>query len=284
MVDASAYLQRLTQVPPLPEMQGLLTAVQNDDVSVPELATLIEAVPALSARIVGIANSAFYGVSPPVNSVKQAIIRVLGLELVKQLTIGLANTASFRPELCPGFQPKRYWSSALLGAMIARRLALLVGASLGVNPDTAYLCGLLRNLGLVALAYVAPDEMNQVFSEAEVRRGASLRETERALVGIDHRMAGASLAVHLGLPEDVTTAIQHQSASDYRGPHWQLCLLVCVSAVLAESALRGDDSPPPPMDSVSALGVEQEQLNELAEAAAQEAQSVLDLSELFLAR
>ncbi len=170
----------------------------------------MEQSPSVAGRVLGLAGSAFFARGKPVRSLRDAVVRVLGLELVRNIVLGIAVTGSFEPRRVPGFDGLRYWSSALRTAALARTLAAqlsdrLVGRfdTTEYGPDSAYLGGLLHNLGLLALIEVAPEAMEEVFARAAERDDRSVTRAEQALLEIDHFEVGALLAVRWSLPPAV---------------------------------------------------------------------------------
>ena len=79
--------------------------------------------PPLAARIVGLSGSAYFGSAASVRSVSDAIIRVLGLRLVKNLALGILLSGTFDAGRCKHFSTDLYWGSALLTAGLSRCLA-----------------------------------------------------------------------------------------------------------------------------------------------------------------
>ena len=281
-VDAYTHIQRLEQIPLLAEMQALLEAVNDEEVDVNELAKLVETSPGVAARVVGIANSAYYGSGTTVASVAEAIIRVLGLKTVRKLVIGLAASATFQPENCPGFDTEQYWSSALLTAYLARRLAGVVAVEPAPDPDNAYLCGLLHNVGLIALVHVSANEMAQVFLLASKYPQKPLPEIESEILGVNHYEAGALLATRWGLPEEVQTAIAHQETLEYHEQHWPLCRLIGLCAHWTRQCLSGVEDPSLEADTIMSLQMDIDDMQARVAAAYDEVQSILDLAKLFV--
>ena len=115
-------ISQISRIKPLTEMKALLDAASDEDIAIGNLAQLIESVPVVAARVLAMAGSAYYGSIEAPRSVTDAIVRVLGMTQVRLLVVGFAANAAFKPEKCPGFDPERYWSSALLTAYLCRRL------------------------------------------------------------------------------------------------------------------------------------------------------------------
>ncbi len=278
--DVEQLVAKLKEVPPLSEMQAMLQAVSDDDVDFKELARIIESSPQIAARIIKVANSAYYGTASAVNSVEDAIIRVLGLDVVRSLVIGLAASSTFRAEKCPGFDAQRYWGSALLTANLGRKIARIADCAQAPDPENVYMCGLLHNIGLIALAHVAPSQMAEVFAAAAQEPERPLHDIETRILRIDHRHAGALLTAQWGMPEQLQTVVEHYHIADYEGPKWATCRLVRNCSDWARQCLAGTAQPGMgPLD--DRLGVDIADLNAVIDAAHQEAKSILDLAGMF---
>ncbi len=200
--DIHRAVHRLQELPPLPRNeQHLLAVLSDDDLAINGLVQLMEECPTIAARIMGLAGSAFFAQPIPVRSISDVIIRVLGLKLVKSLIMAISGAGAFKADNCPLFVQEKFWYSSLLTATLASYLAPSVDAENKLSPDQAYLCGLLHNLGTLALVHVAPTEMNHVFSTAVKYPHRSLIEIETEILGIHHGQAGALLALKWHLPE-----------------------------------------------------------------------------------
>lgn len=196
-------------LPPLPASAARLLLLATDpDVDIDDLAETIEQDPPLSAKLLGIANSAFYSPRIPVLSVKDAIVRVLGLRMVANLAFGLALSGGLDTSACPRFDLTRYWLVALGTADLASGLAR--AATLPGKPDdaAAYLVGLLHNIGELLLVYLRPQEMDRLLADAAAQPEADPVELERARFGTDRWTAGALLMRHWQLPDVVAESIE----------------------------------------------------------------------------
>lgn len=281
MSDVEPLVRRLKEIPPLAEMQSMLQAVSDDNVDFQELAKVIESSPPIAARIIKVANSAYYGLPTRAHSVKDAIIRVLGLDLVRSLVVGLAASSTFRTDKCPSFDTHQYWCSALLTAHLARRLARVIGIEGAPDPEDAYLNGLLHNIGVIALAHVAPAEMDEVFTVAKREPERRLHEVETQIIGLDHWQAGVLIATQWEMPDTLRTAIGYYASVDYRGPEWPACMLTRICAEWARQSLAGAAQTQIDTAAVDELKMDAGDLNAVIDSAHQEVQSIIDLAKMF---
>lgn len=255
-----ARVQELLLLPPLPAVAlKLLQLLGREDCDVQELAQMIEQDPGLAARIVGIANSAYFARPTPVCSVADAIVHVLGLNLVRGIAIGIALSKPFDASACPDFQLDRYWYRAMGSAALAVHLAPLAHL-----PETAhnclFLCGLLHNLGQLVLVHAFPDRMSQVFR-------AWAREPERELVTLEAQYlaiteteAGALIARRWQLPNGVTDVIEFRRDPTRAGAAQPLVELTAYCARYADELYDDPQAEPPPQqdagDAVADAGAE----------------------------
>lgn len=191
----------LDQLPPLAFAAVRLVELASDlDVEVEELASVIEQDPPLTARILGMANSGYFGQVTPVLRVKHAIVRVLGLNRVRSLSLVMALAGSLDTRKCPAFDPGHFWLHALLTATAAAAIGQRVGGDGECSVDSLYLCGLLSNIGLLVMVHVSPAEMSALLGRVGEDDRLDPIRTEREVFGVDHRQAGEWLALRWDLP------------------------------------------------------------------------------------
>ena len=233
-----ARIRGLRELPPLPAVaQHVMEQLSDENVSIDRLAAVIEQDPGLMARIVGVANSAYFGSRETIYSVSDAILRVLGLNLVKSLTLGIVLSGPLRPRDCEGFRPDHYWFTAVATAALARKLAPQVPGGDARLAEHAYLCGLLHNLGTLVLASLFPAEYAAALAEAG--SGEELSRRLREGLGIDPSEAGDVLTRRWHLPDSVGTVMVNHGNAHYRGSHWRLSTLVGLCAHLAAEQFDG---------------------------------------------
>ena len=255
--DIRFDVRRLAELPPLPHTtQRLLDLLGNDDVDIAELADVIEQSPSLAARVVGLARSAYFGHVAGVESVRDAIIKVLGISLVKNIALGIALSGSFDGSRCAGFSIERYWCNALLTAKLARLLTLRARAPLMPAADNAYLCGLLHSIGLLALGRLVPDELGQALTLCTEQPELSLCEAEREVLGTDHAEAGGWLLRRWHLTPEICAAAEHHNEPAYRGPYWQASLLTGLATGWGRQRLAGVADPWVSPEDARALGLD----------------------------
>ncbi|MET0066162.1 MAG: HDOD domain-containing protein [Candidatus Thiodiazotropha sp.] len=186
----------------------LLTLFSNEDLSLKDLAEAINQDPGLSAKVLGLANSAYFGQSQPVLSVEDAIIRVLGLNMVKSLAFSIAVSGVFDISRCPGFDLRAYWLDALSLAVLSRQVGMAIEIDQRPNLDAVYLAGLLSNIGVLVLVHSFPDAYAEVLAKFRGESQKSLEQLQVECIGLDQHAAGALLAERWHLPRIIIQVIE----------------------------------------------------------------------------
>lgn len=200
-------IQRIKDCPSLPSLPTIAVQVlelaQKADVDIPEIARLISKDPALSTKILKTVNSSFYGRSKAVSTISQALI-IMGLQSVKTLVLGFSLVSNLSRTKPRGFQHVVYWKRSIYAATAGRVLAGKLGM---VQQEEAFLCGLLKDIGMLVLDTVLGDEYGAVYEQAKVH--ADLPEAERSAFGMTHADVGGLLAEQWKLPPLLCTPIAY---------------------------------------------------------------------------
>ncbi|MDF1528362.1 MAG: HDOD domain-containing protein [Sedimenticola sp.] len=194
----------------------LMEAITDDEIDLKELAGIIEQDPGLAARIIGLANSAYFSQPTPVYSVEEAIIRVLGLNMVKSLALGITVAGAFDLDRCPRFDLAGYWFEALASGQLARSLVMAMPVKARPDMNALYLGGLFHNLGVLLLVHIVGEAYSAVLQEAK-KPETNLRAIERERLGVDHRNASLWLAEKWHLPPLIITMMGQLGDPDYQG-------------------------------------------------------------------
>jgi len=192
-------LAQLESLPTLaPVALRLLELTSRPDADARLAARLIESDAALTARMLSLLSRADRAVDRRSATVERAVV-LLGLPTVRQVVITTQVVDAFDPArgAAGGLDRREFWKHCLAVACGARRLAAAAGAS--ALAEDAFIAGLLHDLGKIALDAAVSKSYERVLREQARRRG-DLLETERAVLGTDHTVAGRRLAERWGLP------------------------------------------------------------------------------------
>ena len=223
----------------LPSPQGVALAIMNacarDDVSPAEVARLVQTDPALSGRLLERANTAAHG-GRPVVAIAQAVNR-LGLSAVKQLALCFSLVDQYSKGKCEAFDYTYFWSHSLLMGVALQEFGAL--QKLG-SPEELFTCGLLAQVGQLALATAYPVEYSQLLATGT--RGQKLLALERELLHLDHLQLSRALMLRWGLPAMLVDPVQwHEDpAQAQAAPHsrpWYLCQTLHLAKRLGDFGL-----------------------------------------------
>ncbi|HSJ49653.1 MAG TPA: HDOD domain-containing protein [Gammaproteobacteria bacterium] len=221
-----ARIQELPHLPPLaPVAQELLLELNREEIDINRLCRIIERDPGLTARLIGVANSAYFSQREPIYDLSTAIIRVLGLNLVKSLSLGIALSAPFDTRACPAFPLDHYWCLAMLTSTLASQLASQAKLEPGAN-EYLFLGGLLHNLGDLVLAHCFPKQLCEVLRQADANPATPLEALQQNIIGLRASEAGVMLGHKWHLPERILHIISHHHDYQYRGESWRTVCLI----------------------------------------------------------
>jgi diguanylate cyclase (GGDEF)-like protein len=229
---------------PSPSGVGLriLVLTRSEDCSLDEIAKTVQTDPALTGRILKLANSAISGGMQPATQVREAGVR-LGLRTVCNVALGFSLISGNRVGRCLAFDYDRYWSWSLASAVAAEQLSRQVGLG---NPGEAFTLGLLLRIGRLALASVHPGEYGKVIARVRGQPDSELAQVEREVFCIQHREVGAAIAEDWGLPPVFSEVLLYHGVRIPETLDWQesrdyLRLLEGTSRI-ADMLLGGEDS------------------------------------------
>ncbi len=222
--------------PTLPYIAHEILRILNDQKSnIDEISGMVSKEPSLTARIVATANSAFYSGQRPIYSIDDAIVR-LGLNRVKVLASSILLAESFDTSSCPSFKLDEYWYIAVQVSFCASKIVKILGSP--DQADSAYLAGLLHNIGLLLLVHIFPDEMAQVFDAMGKDKNTPISDHEISILGCDHYQSGRMLLSEWQLPEESIAVAEFYGSVDYAGEYSDL---VKVIAFCREWVISGFD-------------------------------------------
>jgi putative nucleotidyltransferase with HDIG domain len=174
-----------------------------------KIAKVISQDQAMTARLLQVANSPFYGRSKSVNTVRDAIV-VIGYPGVKGLVITSSMRGIFKS---PGLLETLLWEHSLGAAFAAREIAKETGL---LNPDEAFTAGLIHDIGRIAMASIDRDRYVNVMKECynEIGGPDFSLEVENEVFGYSHTDLGPLIAQKWRLSDDLRIALQFHHISE----------------------------------------------------------------------
>lgn len=199
------------ELPALPKAACHIMAVIEDPrTTATRLEKALAMDQALTAKVLRIANSPFYGAVREIRTVSEAIVR-LGFVTIRNWTLVTAARSVF---LAPGagMMYKNIWSQSVLSAMAGQLVAQILGR---VDAEAVFIGGLMQNIGQLVLARSQPVLFQEILVESETS-GRPYHEIERKILGFDHGELGALLIKEWNLSQDLEEAVRWHH--DFRNP------------------------------------------------------------------
>lgn len=220
-------LSQMESLPTLPAVAVRLMQLTSDrHANSRQIVSLIESDPALTAKILKLARRADSGIRPDAARTVERAVVMLGFDTVRNAVLSIKVFEVFEPEggsrtsaqEPPGrtaspseqaFDRQAFWKHSLAVGCAAKLLAGRL--STRIDPEEAFVCGLLHDLGKVALDAILPKSYSRVIDIARTER-AAISDIETRLLNVDHTVVGKRLGQRWGLPESIITTmwLHHQ--------------------------------------------------------------------------
>lgn len=210
-------LRQIDALPTLPSIATRLLGLTSSDSShAREVVELIQADPPLTAKVLSLCRTADRGVRDETLTIERAVV-LLGFTVIRNAVLSVKVFELFdehRP-VRPGsdspsgpaeFDYQGFWLHSLAVGILAESIAKHHGPDPELKPEEAFVCGLLHDVGKIALDHVLPKSFARVVELVSVNHG-NIAEFERRVVGIDHHTAGKRLAEQWRLPHRLQDCI-----------------------------------------------------------------------------
>lgn len=200
-MDIKSLLDQPHKLPSVPAVtQKLIASFSDEDVAFKQIAEQISADPALTAKLLRLANSAYFHLSRTIGTVQEAL-HMLGFVMVRNLVLGNGMAAAFRNT--KGMDLQQFWRYNLYAASAARWIA---GKS-GENADLTFTVGLMSGIGQLQMHVVLPREvlaLDKAMHVLDAGRAALEKET----LGFHNVDVAAELAQHWNFPGPIVSAMR----------------------------------------------------------------------------
>lgn len=251
-----------------PVYAALSRAMADESSSIRDIERIVEHDQAITARVLQLVNSAFFGLPAPVTSLSRAL-PFLGLQALRTLVLSVEAFRAFDGSRhCRGFSFDDHRVHGLLAARIAQRLAP------SRERDTAFTAGLLHDVGTLLLADRLPERLSPVLQTA-LASERPVHEVEQEVFGTTHAAVGSALLRLWGLPDPLVEVVERHHEPGAFCTEWGVGAAVRAADVLARQlTLEGglDRCPvsrapdlEPPLEEVIEEGVGVEWAREVAE-------------------
>ena len=210
--EARALLEKVCNSKTLPSVPvvaaNILTLCKDPDVDFSKLAEMTSADAALVAKLLRMANSAFFASPNRVASVNAAVVR-MGLKVTRIAVLGFSLETEISGKVPAEFKIERFWRHSLTTASAARVIAETICPA---QRDECFSAGILQDIGMVALQCALPQEYPKVLLEHRLHPTVEIHEIEKRLLGLTHTEVGSRLLQQWSLPEEVYAPVRYHHA------------------------------------------------------------------------
>jgi putative nucleotidyltransferase with HDIG domain len=245
-LPASSVPWALDGLPPFPLIATrLLVLLAQEDPDTAEVCRIISAEPVYAAKVLQLANSPLFALRAQVKTLSHAMV-LLGLARIRSITVTRALGDFIAPVL--NLRALRIcWQNSLAGALLAEKLA----RACKMDPDFAYVAGLVRDIGRLALLVKHPESFATLLTVAG-EQAFDLMTTERKLFDIDHCQAGAWMIERMPLPPELIEVVAHHHDVP-EGTAFRMVHLVRVADRMTDTLGFAVAAPAPPLEFAEVL-------------------------------
>ena len=242
-MEAQELLQAVLHSDELPTLPAvavtLLNMTSREDTTLTDIADLIAHDISLSAKILKVANSAFYSFPQQISSIRQAVF-VLGTNAVRSLVLSFSFLSIKVKRKHNRFNFDAFWEHSLAAAVAAK---MILDQVRGVSADEVFVSSLLQDIGILVLARTFPEQYDAVLQMAEEQR-IDVNEAEGKIFAVHHSFIGYEMAKAWGFPEVLRLPIlYHHNPESYDGDDPSMAATIkaiYLSHILADIIYSGD--------------------------------------------
>ncbi len=279
-MDEDKLRRILTQVKSFPGMPAtaarLLPLLQNPDSSAAKIEDILKYDPGLTANILKLTNSAFFGLPSRVSSVRQAVM-LLGWKRLMQLVMTMCMSALMKKSI-PGYDLPRgeLWRHSVAVSVAADLLVKSLSIS---DADEVFTAALLHDIGKLVLGDYVQEDLEKI--EVMVAKGISFEVAEYIVLGTNHADIGARILQNWALPQELVNAVSWHHDPENCDKYCLLSDVVHVANVVGRRIGfgKGRNGQPlePSLEVVERLDVNPSHIDKLAEQTVQEVGKLTDI-------
>ena len=181
----------------------ILEAVSEEETSYEALGKIISTDPALSAKILQVANSSFYALPSKVDNIQRAMA-ILGCKALKNIALSFVIAKEMRAKSQEGFNFDFFWKRSVTAGVSAGLIASLIGK----KSDDIFVTALLQDIGIVMMYLCEPNKYLKVLDEKKAT-GKPITAVETTIFGFNHQDVGMKMLKEWGLPPTIYQPIGH---------------------------------------------------------------------------
>ncbi len=232
ILTVDAIVKEITTLVTMPAVYyRILNLVENENSTAAEIGEIIAQDTSLTARLLRIANSAFYGFPSSIETVSRAIT-VIGLRELRDLVLATSAIEAFDHIPLDLANMTSFWNHSLYTGVCARILAT---RNKVLHSERLFVAGLLHDIGHLIMFLKLPKQLRNCMVQAG-REDIDIQVAERRLLGFDHAELGSALLRYWKLPDSLIQTVQYHHEPALAEKFRQECAIVHVANILAKHA------------------------------------------------
>ncbi len=267
----------------LPRLLGLIASAKTDAA---EVAEVVSEDPALAAKLLKVANSAYYGFQREITSLDMAV-PLLGFNMVRSLalSIGIMQGLPSVEGEKSGFSARRLWTHSVAVATLMEKIGRRLGKD-GTRPYH-FVLGLLHDIGKVVLDQFFRSSFEEAIRESLSESHVPLYLAERRIIGLDHGQIGGLLFTRWNLPDTITMPItwHHERENAEADRNLDVVMLRIADALTYRMKWAGEAQAGHEgirREDLEILGLEEEDVNRAVEQVMGQRESIVSFSEALV--
>ncbi len=238
MHNLESLLEQSNELPSLPEIYLKVSELlENDNSSAQQIGAAVQTDPSLTAKILKMINSAYFGLPNHVTSIPQSVT-LLGRQQLKQILMGSVLAGVFSDMNITNFSMRDFWHHSIKTAIIARHLAMQ-NVNI-IDHEAFFTAGLLHDIGRLVLARAEPEILLEIDSLVK-SEGLDIIHLETEKLGVTHTDVGAAMMSKWNMPSVLTQCILNHHKTDHIGPFAIDTSIVYLANRLAHQAMAIDE-------------------------------------------
>ncbi|MDI6789854.1 MAG: HDOD domain-containing protein [Thermodesulfobacteriota bacterium] len=217
--------------------------LRNPDVAVNKITEIVGLDQSLTAKILRLVNSSFYGFQGKISSLSQAIV-LLGFNTVRNVILSVSVLKSFSSDKgCKVFNAGKFWEHSVGTAFVAKNLAEHIKFK---EPEDAFIGGLLHDVGRVFIVQFLRPEMEKII-DLMIKEDIPMREAEEKILDADHAWMGYVMAKNWHFPPVLCSAIGLHHAPNGQDEEFLLASIIHLADIICRGmdlGCGGDDFVP----------------------------------------
>jgi putative nucleotidyltransferase with HDIG domain len=238
--DQATIVEKVRNCPRLPSLRSIETALREllhaDNRFTTQISEVIRRDPSLTARLLRLVNSVYYGLTSPVNSIEEAVF-YLGVRQIRQLAVVTPVIEDFQKLAgATAFPWREFWQHCIAVAILTREITSSI---MRLEDESDYVAGLVHDVGRIVMGSAFPHHFTAIYLDEQADPAEDLLDRERRILGVDHTELGAIYLSQHQLPEILVAVARHHHRPEDCQKSRELVAAVHIADLLARFARIG---------------------------------------------